>query len=531
MTARAVEDEPNVSSPPVCGLQPGRPGVKFKPLYFTTRRLSGDGPTSELHGAATGIGTQRASRSGAAHAAPSGSWSARPACGPTHPKPKLNGGFLVFLPPSTRPSARCRRDRRRQAPRRARSRHGPGRPSRAARRRPSSVPRRPTGAEPGGLADGRYAPGWVQYRVTTSKLAVTLDDPAGGLPLGAAPVRRRPRRSSTGRRARWRARGGSGAAAACSSAACAARRSAGSTPTGSSGRPGPSTRCCSARRSSARSRWGSWCRRSRVADPAAPAITGSVLWGYIPGAKAATVSGAGSADGHGEGQRRRVPAPGRGRRAAGWPRACRGGGKTVRFGSPGRPVGDHPPLHVPDADRRHRDARGARARSGRAARTWRCGWRSPRRACPASSGRRRSSATARAHVDLRLALFTERRAERTRSCRPLRDASRTPSARATSAGAAATPRSSRARTPSSPRRASQRRLLAGRTNVSGQCTADVERVTLRTPRDVRTLVPSAVGRAVPGRLRRDCSSTASLGVTAHLKDGTTWTDRFPLASF
>jgi hypothetical protein len=55
-------------------------------------------------------------------------------------------------------------------------------------------------------------------------------------------------------------------------------------------------------------------------------------------------------------------------------------------------------------------------------------------------------------------------------------------------------------------------------------------VTLRTPRDVRELVPSPVGHAVLGVYDGEFVD-GEFVFTAHLKDGTTWTDRFPLASF
>ena len=69
----------------------------------------------------------------------------------------------------------------------------------------------------------------------------------------------------------------------------------------------------------------------------------------------------------------------------------------------------------------------------------------------------------------------------------------------------------------------ERRLLAGRTNVSGQCGADVERVTLRTPRDVRTLVPSATGRAVLA-VFDGLFVDGELELTYHLRGGKTVVD-------
>ena len=52
------------------------------------------------------------------------------------------------------------------------------------------------------------------------------------------------------------------------------------------------------------------------------------------------------------------------------------------------------------------------------------------------------------------------------------------------------------------------------------CSADVERVTLRTPRDVRTLVPSAVGHAVLAVFDGDFVD-GEFEFTAHLRGGKT----------
>ena len=70
----------------------------------------------------------------------------------------------------------------------------------------------------------------------------------------------------------------------------------------------------------------------------------------------------------------------------------------------------------------------------------------------------------------------------------------------------------------------ERRLLAGRTSIYGVCGADVERVTLRTPRDVRTLVPSAVGHAVLAVVDGDFVD-GEFVFTAHLKGGKTVVQR------
>ena len=67
----------------------------------------------------------------------------------------------------------------------------------------------------------------------------------------------------------------------------------------------------------------------------------------------------------------------------------------------------------------------------------------------------------------------------------------------------------------------ERRLLAGRTTIYGQCSADVERVTLETPRDVRTMLPSAVGHAVLAVYDGDFVGGGGTFI-AHLRGGRTW---------
>ncbi|HEV2813141.1 MAG TPA: hypothetical protein VGW10_07825, partial [Solirubrobacteraceae bacterium] len=73
----------------------------------------------------------------------------------------------------------------------------------------------------------------------------------------------------------------------------------------------------------------------------------------------------------------------------------------------------------------------------------------------------------------------------------------------------------------------ERRLQAGRMAIRGQCHPDVVRVTLRTPRDVRTLVPSPVGRAILAVYDGDFVAGDAI-ITAHFGDGRTWRERVPL---
>jgi len=105
MTARAVPGEPNVSSPPVCGPEAARPGVRLDTLFFTTHRLSGDrqpGPGGFMRGdwnhhpPRTAVwGSARGHRRIVVRAA-----------GETREvAPRLNGGFLVLFPASFDPAS------------------------------------------------------------------------------------------------------------------------------------------------------------------------------------------------------------------------------------------------------------------------------------------------------------------------------------------------------------------------------------------------------------------------------------------
>jgi hypothetical protein len=131
-------------------------------------------------------------------------------------------------------------------------------------------------------------------------------------------------------------------------------------------------------------------------------------------------------------------------------------------------------------------------------------------------------------VDLRLALFSER-ASAQGACRPLQTApsKQRPCDVGWSFGNAEELEGGDA---FNARARLERRLLAGRTAIYAQCGADVERVTVRTPRDVRELVPSPVGHAVLGVYDGEFVD-GELVLTAQLRDGTTWTERHTLGGF
>lgn len=103
-TARAVEGKAGAVSPPVCGMEPGRPGMSGTVLYFQTRRLSGDSPprSSLLTGdwnhfpARTAVWGQARGHHRIVVRAP----------GLTRElAPRMNGAFLVLLPASIAPGA------------------------------------------------------------------------------------------------------------------------------------------------------------------------------------------------------------------------------------------------------------------------------------------------------------------------------------------------------------------------------------------------------------------------------------------
>jgi hypothetical protein len=73
----------------------------------------------------------------------------------------------------------------------------------------------------------------------------------------------------------------------------------------------------------------------------------------------------------------------------------------------------------------------------------------------------------------------------------------------------------------------ERRVLPGRFEVVAECHPSVERVTIRSPRDIRTLVPSERGHVVFA-LYDGFFPAGKLVVTAHLRGGGTYSERFHL---
>jgi hypothetical protein len=67
----------------------------------------------------------------------------------------------------------------------------------------------------------------------------------------------------------------------------------------------------------------------------------------------------------------------------------------------------------------------------------------------------------------------------------------------------------------------ERRIFGGISILRLECRPDVERVTLATTRDVRTLVPSELGHAIVARYDRGYVD-GYIELTAHLRGGGTW---------
>jgi hypothetical protein len=74
----------------------------------------------------------------------------------------------------------------------------------------------------------------------------------------------------------------------------------------------------------------------------------------------------------------------------------------------------------------------------------------------------------------------------------------------------------------------ERRVQPGRFELLAECHATVERVTIRSPRDIRTLIPSERGHVVFA-LYDGGFPAGELVLTAHLRDGGRFTERIPVA--
>lgn len=73
----------------------------------------------------------------------------------------------------------------------------------------------------------------------------------------------------------------------------------------------------------------------------------------------------------------------------------------------------------------------------------------------------------------------------------------------------------------------QRRIQPGRFTLYARCHPDVQRVTIRTPRDVRTLIPSPRAHVIYA-IYDGAFRAGAIEITARLRGGGTHTDRFDL---
>ncbi len=376
--------------------------------------------------------------------------------------------------------------------------------------------------ERGRLPDGRYSSSMTQYRKHGERIAVRIADPAGGPDWAVALFDaerlslQKPQRTHKGARVIGRNR--------CVQLGRMQGDEFGWVYGDGRFRPveieDQLLLCTSRKRPKP---VGNMASSMTIVDPAAPKLAATVLWGLIPGANEATVSGTGAADGPAEtseGAFLRLTGPdGRPSPAA----QISGNGKRIRLGPSGLPARFLRNLRFPTLSGPQAVEAPAPDPSGGP--RWGLAVAPTREGVPCVGGPTRVVEGRSGGVDLRLALFTEGLLTG-QSCRPLQtrpDAKR-PCDIGTGFGNAEELEGEDAFLQ---RARAERRLLAGRTTIYGQCSADVERVTLETPRDVRTMLPSAVGHAVLAVYDGDFVGGGGT-FTAHLRGGRTWKQQLML---
>ncbi len=395
----------------------------------------------------------------------------------------------------------------------------PARPAQAA---PVPVSARP----PGRLPDGRFAAGYVQYRVHHARVTVRIPDPAGGpdWALKAFDAERlaldRPARTLAGAKVIGRNRcvqlgrlqdGGFGWIYADGRF----RR----VPTGSEL---GLVQCTGFKRPSLSAQLKS---TLDLTDPAEPKLTRAAVWGIAPKAGAVTVAGTGGADGAAAVAGDTFLKLGAPSAKADDDARVEAGGHRLRLGPSLRApdFGGRLKFPVPIPGSERIEARAPDPGGGP-------GWGLPvaqtREGVPCVAQPSQVAGDRMGVIDLRLGLLDGRSGLSPGSCRPLQtkpDPKRPCDVGWGGGGAeeleGGEAFARRART--------ERRLLAGRTQVYGQCSADVDRITVRTPRDIRALAPSAIGHAFLAVYDGDFPA-GTLEITAHLKSGKTWTERHDL---
>jgi hypothetical protein len=370
----------------------------------------------------------------------------------------------------------------------------------------------------GRLPDGRYAPGYLQPQVSNTRIVARVPDPAGGpdwaLRLADVVHRRveRPSRSLAGTKISGRAR--------CVQLGRMQGETFGWVYGAGGFRPlvhdDQLALCHSPKREEPYARMVA--ALAIGADPSAPRVTANAIYGFVPGAKAAAVTGTEGADGPAEG------ADGAFLRVV---------GRQARQ-RPGAKLGDVPLLAgrpIP-AERAHRyphmlpetEVLEAPAPDPAGGPSWAIQVVQSREGRPCVGSPVQVVEGRGGSVDLERALFSPWSLPQS-TCRRLDAELHGPcdfSGGGYSSGYKATD-------PFLARAAIERRVFAGRWVLRGECREDVERVTIATPRDTRTLVPSAVGHAIVAVYESGGYVDGNMVFTMHLRGGRTVSGEFPFA--
>jgi hypothetical protein len=374
---------------------------------------------------------------------------------------------------------------------------------------------------PGRLPDGRFAAGYVQYRVHHVRVAVRIPDPAGGpdWALKAFDAERlaldRPARTLAGAKVIGRNR--------CVQLGRMQEGAFGWVYADGRFRRVPAgseyglVQCTGFRRPSLSAQLKT---TLDLANPAEPKLSRAVVWGIAPKATAVTVAGTDGADGTaqlGEDAFLKLGDPAA---KADDDARVEAGGHTLRLG-PSRSTpnfGGHFKFPTPILGSERIEARAPDPGGGP-------GWGLPvaqtREGVPCVAQPAQVAGDRMGYIDLRLGLLDGHSGLAPGSCRPLN--TKPDPKRACDVGWGGGNAEELEGGDAFARRArTERRLLSGRTQVYGQCSDMVDRITIRTPRDVRTLAPSPIGRAFLAVYDGDFPA-GRLEITAHLKNGKTWT--------
>ena len=389
-------------------------------------------------------------------------------------------------------------------------------PSRAA---PVPVSKQP----PGRLPDGRFEAGYVQYRVHHVKVVARIPDPGGGpdWALKRFDAERialdRPARTLAGAKVIGRNR--------CvqlgrvKDGAFGWIYGDGSFRRVPTGREYGLLQCAGLKRPKLSAQLKA---TLDLADPAAPKIVRTAVWGIAPDATAVTVAGTGGADGAatlaGDAFLKLGDPSAKAREGA----RVEAGGHTLRIGPSNAFPGIEKRFHIkfptpiPGTERVE-----ARAPDPAGAPGWGLLVAQTREGVPCVSQPTQVAGDQTGYIDLRLALVSGGSGLSRTACRPL--SAKPDPKRPCDIGWGGGNADELEGGDAFARRArTERRLLSGRTQVWGQCSDQVDRITVRTPRDIRTLVPSAVGHAFLAVYDGDFPA-GRLTITAQLKNGKTWT--------